>query len=121
VRVEGLNETIRALEKAGIGVNDLKDVMHKISAEGAKLARGFAPVLTGRLRRSIRAGRSKQRAVVRAGGAKVKYAAPINYGWRARGISPSEYMQRADIELKPRVVALLEEGLTEIIEKEGLT
>jgi hypothetical protein len=120
VQVEGLRETVRALQRAGIEVQDLKEVFGGIAAEGASVAAGFAPRLTGRLAASIRGNRAKNRSVIAAGRARIPYAGPINYGWRARGIEPSMFMQRADRVIAPRAVQMLDEGLTALIEKVGL-
>jgi hypothetical protein len=120
VQVEGLRETVRALQRAGIEVQDLKEIFGGIAAEGASVAAGFAPRLTGRLAASIRGNRAKNRSVIAAGRARIPYAGPINYGWRARGIEPSMFMQRADKVMEPRAVQMLDEGLTALIAKVGL-
>lgn len=120
VRVEGLNKTVRALQKVGAEADDLKDVFSEIAARGAELASSFAPRRTGRLAATVRGNRAKNKAVVAAGRARVPYAGPINYGWPARSIKPALFMQRADEALAPQAVALLEAGLNDVIRKAGL-
>jgi hypothetical protein len=120
VKVEGLNQTVRALQKAGVEIADLKSVFSGIAAEGASLASSFAPVRTGRLRASVRGNKAKNKAVIAAGKARVPYAGPVNYGWPRRGIKPALFMQRADRTLQPRAVDMLEAGLDEVIRKAGL-
>lgn len=136
VRVEGLNKTLTALQRLGADVNDLKDTMAGIAAEGARLASGFAPTRTGRLRASIKGNRAKARAVVSAGKARVPYAGAVNYGWpkgatawQAKprrsggwpvGIKASLFMQRADAALAPRAVSMLEDGLDKAVRRAGL-
>jgi hypothetical protein len=115
VRVEGLDQLLRDLRKAGVEVNEIKDAMGKVAAIGAQLAAGFAPSRTGRLRRSIRGSRQVRRAIVRAGGARLPYVAPINYGWRARGITAAHFMQRVDEPIGPIAVRLLDDELGAII------
>ncbi len=121
VQVEGLRQTVKALEQFGVEVTDLKDVFGGIAAEGARLAKGFAPNRTGRLDASIRGNRAKNKAVVAAGNARrVPYAGPLNYGWAARGIKARLFMQRADTALQPKAVDMLDQGLTQAARKAGL-
>lgn len=119
-RVEGLNKFTRALTQVGVEIDDLKDVMGGIAALGARLASGFAPKRSGRLAGTIRGNRAKSKAVVTAGRARVPYAGPINYGWRKRNIAPARFMQRADTEVAPRAVQMLEDGVNDVIAREGL-
>jgi hypothetical protein len=120
VRVAGLNQTVRALQGLGVEVADLKETFGGIAAEGARLASSFAPHRTGRLAAAVRGNRAKNKAVVRAGGARVRYAGAINYGWPRRNIAGSFFMQRADAQLAPRALGMLESGLDTAIGKAGL-
>lgn len=120
VRIEGLNRVVRDLQKLGVEIDDLKGTFADISQEGAHLAGRLAPHRSGALARTIRGNRAKNKAVVIAGRARVKYAGPINYGWKDRGIAPAMFMQRADEALQPRAVKLLETGLDKAIRKAGL-
>lgn len=120
VRVEGLNRLVRDLQALGLDVDDLKDVFSDIAAEGARLASSFAPRRTGALAASIRGNRSKNKAVVAAGRAKVPYAGAINYGWPRRGIEASLFMQRADEVMRVRAVEMLDDGIKRKINERGL-
>lgn len=120
VRVTGLNETVRALQRLGVEVDDIKDVMADIAAEGAKLAAQKAPRRSGRLATTVRGNRAKGKAVVTAGKAKVPYAGAINYGWQRRGIKGSFFMQKADEALAPIAVQKLEAGIDRLINGVGL-
>jgi hypothetical protein len=111
VRVEGLNEKVRALERAGVEVTDLKGVFGEIAADAARLASSFAPRRSGKLAASIKGNKAKSKAVVKAGGARTPYAGPINYGWTSRNIAPSKFMQRADEAISPTVVPRLTAAL----------
>lgn len=121
VQVEGLNQAVRALKRYGVEVADLKGVFAEVASEGARLASGYAPKSSGRLAGSVRGNKAQNRAVIVAGGARVPWAGPVNYGWRKRNIRPREFMQRADAALAPRVVGMLERGLDEAAGKAGLT
>ncbi|WBQ02942.1 hypothetical protein [Kribbella sp. CA-293567] len=120
VRVEGLNKVIRSLVALGVDVEDLKDGFAEIAAKGAEIAAGLAPRRKGALAGTIRGNRAKNKAVVTAGRAKVKYAGAINYGWPRRNIRADRFMQRADEQLQPQAVEMLETALTMAINREGL-
>lgn len=121
VRVEGLNKVVRQLVALGADIEDLKDGFSKIADDGARLASSFAPKKTGALSATVRGNRAKNKAVVTAGRAKVRYAGVINYGWPKRSIKASRFMQRADEALQPKALEMLEEALTEAINKKGLS
>lgn len=120
VRVEGLTRVIRDLQALGLEVDDLRDAFGSIASEGARLASSFAPVRTGRLAASVRGNRAKNKAVVSAGKARTKYAGAINYGWPARNIKPSLFMQRADKVMQPRALKELEDAIEKKITEKGL-
>lgn len=95
VKVEGDKELTRQFRKLGFKTSDLSDVFHRIAAEVAHDAYRLAPRVSGRLAADIRPTKAKTRATIMAGRKSVPYAGPINYGWPARGIRPSMFMQRA--------------------------
>jgi hypothetical protein len=120
VRVEGLNELVRNLKKAGVEVSDLKAVFAEIASDAASMAAQFAPAKTGRLKGAIRGSKAVNKAVVRAGGARVPYAGAINYGWKKRNIKPSYFMQKVDGSIAPVALSKLDAGISRIIEKHHL-
>ena len=119
--VEGLTAVVKALQAAGLDVQDLKGAFSRLAAEGARLAAGYAPRRSGALASSIRGNKAKSKAVVSAGNARrVPYAGPINYGWPSRGIRGREFMQRVDAELGPRAITLLEQDVNRVLREKGL-
>lgn len=121
VQVEGLRETVRALERAGVEVDDLKDVFSDIAATGARIVKPLTPVRSGALAGSVRGNRAKNKAVITAGnGRRIPYAGPQNYGWRRRNITPKLFMQKGDARISPIAVEKLDAGLGSIIRKVGL-
>jgi hypothetical protein len=120
VRVEGLRKTVKALQDAGVAIDDLKGVFGGVAALGARLAKGFAPKRTGNLAGTIRGNRAKNKAVIIAGRARFPYAGPVNYGWEKRNIKPRLYMQAVDPIIGPKAVEMLDEGLSDAIKKAGL-
>lgn len=119
IKVEGLRETVKALQEAGAELVDLKDAFGAISKEGAQVVKGFVPTATGRLAGSVRGNRAKDRAVVMAGGARVPYAGAINYGWATRGIEAANFMQDGDRVLEPRAHERLDKAIEDITKKIG--
>lgn len=92
VAITGLRETIRALERYGVEVADLKAAFGQISDEIVGEARGNVDDDSGALGSTIRAARTKNKAVVRAGSAGVPYAGAINYGWPGHNIEAQDYL-----------------------------
>lgn len=120
LRVTGIKELVRDLQALGVSVDDLKAAFSAIAAKGARYASAFAPHRTGRLAASIRGNKAKSKAVVIAGGARVPYAGAINYGWAARNIEASHFMQRADAVVAPEAVKQLEQEIAAQIARRGL-
>lgn len=120
VRVTGLRETVRGLEKTGVAVADLKQAFGAIAAAGARFARGFAPSRSGRLEGTIRGNKAKNKAVITAGRASVPYAGPANYGWPARNITANPFMQKADEAMEPVALDQLQDEIQDIIRRNGL-
>jgi hypothetical protein len=120
VEIDGLTQYVRSLETTGIAVSDLKAAFSSISDLARGYAVQFAPSRTGKLRKSVKGSKTKSKAVVRAGSARIRYAGAINYGDRKRHIAPSHYLQRADAKIRPRVIPLLEDAIGTIIREQGL-
>lgn len=120
-QVEGLSGAVRDLQRLGLEVDDLKDAFGAIAAEGAELASGFAPRgETGRLAADVRGNRAKSKAVITAGRSSIPYAGAINYGWPKRNIAPAAFMQKADEQLQPRALQMLEDDINHKIRQKGL-
>ena len=120
VHIEGLRETVRALESAGAEVNDLKDVFGSIANEAAETMRGYVPVgsrlQAGRahLRDTIRPNRAKAAAIVTIGGTKAPHAHVL------RATHPSKFVEKTDAHMEGRAVELLTDGWNEIAKRNGL-
>jgi hypothetical protein len=119
-RIDGLNAVVRALLAMGLDVEDLRGAFSEIARFGAVLAARHAPRRSGRLAGDIRGNRARNKAVIAAGRVAVPYAGPINYGWAARGIKPSGFMQKADEELQPYALRVLEHDINAQIRSRGL-
>lgn len=119
IRVEGLGRTLRSMSKAGADAGDMPDLMHTLGEVVISAAR--PPHKDGTLAGTLRAGRGKTKAVVRAGGRKAPYAGVIHYGWPAHHIAPQPFLIDALRASRPRVLAGLDKGLGELLRKNNLT
>lgn len=112
IYITGLRETTRAMEQAGVDLEDLKDVMGAIASEAAETMRAFIPTRTGKLRASARGNRAKGNATVTVGTKRV------NYAWAVR--RRTDYVERTDRIMADRTPQMLEDGWAAIAERNGL-
>lgn len=117
MRVNGVPAIVRALTGIGDDMQDMRPTFTDIARDAARLARGYAPVRSGALRKSIRPSYRNNKATVSVGSVRVPYAGIVNYGDRSRRHS---FMQRADRVIRPSLVGRVERGLGEIIQRHGL-
>lgn len=120
VKVNGLKETIRALDEAGAATTDMKELMHELGLIITRSASSHVPVKSGRLQRSLRAGRGKTKAVARAGSSRVPYGPIIHYGWPSRKIPARPFLTDAVTREQHTIVNALIDGLGEIIDRLNL-
>lgn len=120
IRVTGLRETVKSLEGLGVEVADLKTVFNRVGNLVVNEAKVIAPVRSGRLVGSIKASKTKNKAVVRAGGAHIPYAGVIHYGWPGHGIEPHPFLTSALEHQETAAVREMETGLRGLIRKYGL-
>ena len=117
IRLQGLRKTLRALEATGVAAEDMKDLMHAIGTTVVTAANPLTPRDTGTLAGTLRAGRGKTKAVIRAGGARAPYAGVIHYGWPARSITASPYLTKAVTATSGRVLKQLDDGIAKLIKQ----
>lgn len=72
----------------------MKEANLETARDTARDATTDAPVLTGRLRQSIKPQASGAQAEVVAG-RNLRYAAPVHWGWPKHGIEENPFMVRA--------------------------
>ena len=117
-RVEGLRETIRSLERFGVEASDLKNTFNKVGNLVVNHARPRTPTATGALAASIRASKTKNKAIVRAGGGRAKYAPYVHYG--TKYMEPRPFLWDAVNEKRPEAIQLMETELNQLIRALGL-
>jgi hypothetical protein len=120
VRVDGLSRVRRALEQAGVEAGELKSTMQGIGQTVARAAKPRTPVRTGALEGSIRAGKAKTKATVRAGGARVPYAGVVHYGWPAHNIEAQPFLIEALEAERTTVFRDLDQAITALLRREHL-
>ena len=118
IRVEGLGKTLRAMSKSGADAQDMKDLMHSLGMLVVRAAN--PPVLTGRLSGTLRAGRGKTKAVVRAGGARTPYAGVVHYGWPAKNKPANPFLLEALNRQRGDIFRALDEGIGDLLRKNSL-
>lgn len=94
VTIEGLGETLEGLQGFRVKVTDLHEAFGRIGTAISADAHGRVPVRSGRLLASLKVGRAKGKATVRAGSARVPYAGVINYGGY-HNIQPRLFLNQA--------------------------
>lgn len=118
--ITGLRETIRDLERFGIEVADLKEVMASIASTATEVMQPFIPELTGKLRASARGNKAKGKAIVTVGKASIGYAAAINYGSPRQGIRGADFTGKTDAVMDDRAAEMFIDGIQDLIKKRGL-
>ncbi|QTX04112.1 hypothetical protein [Agromyces archimandritae] len=119
VQVEGLADVSRRLRAAGSDLSDMSELMHQLGT--IVIAAAVVPRDSGSLAGTLRAGRGKTKAVVRAGyKSRGAHAGVVHYGDPHRGTRPQPFLTDALRRSQGRVVAELAAGLTVIIRKHGL-
>ena len=110
VKVEGLNKLTRALKKAGVEIQDLKEANQRVGNVVLQAAGPITPHRSGALASSLRVAQRQSGVIVRAGGGRVRYAKYVEYGTKkmagrsylVKGINDSQprWMYEYDIELQ---------------------
>lgn len=118
VTVRGLSRTLRALSAAGADAEEMRDLMHSIGMTVVRAA--SPPRRSGNLASTLRAGKGKTKAVVRAGGARAPYAGVIHYGWPARNIAAQPFLLSALRSQRGTVLRQLDDGLGDLLKKNNL-
>jgi HK97 gp10 family phage protein len=96
VTIDGLNQLRRAFKTLSENAKeDFKAAGYASASIVADEAKSLVPVVSGRLRDSIRAAMIETGGKVRAGVKAVPYAGPIHFGWGRRNITPQPFLYQA--------------------------
>jgi hypothetical protein len=102
----------------GADVKDLTPVNREAAQTVAAEARSIAPVLSGKLRRTVKGSGTKTRGTVSAGGS-IPYAGVIHFGWPRHNIAPQPFIYDALDHRKDDVVAMYEHRIGELVQRVG--
>lgn len=119
IQVTGAKELRKALSRMGADLRDFTKVNRAVAEMVASLARQKAPVRTGRLQRTIRAGATTRRGTVSAGRTSVPYAGPIHFGWPSRNIEPQPFIYTALDSRRDEVLADYRARVDELVVRVG--
>lgn len=105
IHADGLDKLRRELRRVKDAELDgaMKELHGDLAEEIVEHAVPKVPVLEGHLRDDVRASGTVRDAIGRVGGKSVPYAPPIHWGWEARGIDPTPFLQDAAAELEPGI------------------
>lgn len=120
IGVIGLKEFIKTLQALGVEVNDLKAAWGRIGNIVVKEAQSRAPKVSGALAGSIRASNAKGGATVRAGRARVPYAAVQHWGWPGHNIEGTYYLTNAADAKRAEVIEAVSDELERLLRQLGL-
>lgn len=107
------------MKHMGADLSDLTAINKAAAQKVADTARGNAPVLTGRLAGSVRAGATRTRGTVKAGSNGIPYAGVIHFGWPRHNIAPQPFIYDALDERKGDVIEAYEAHIEALVEKVG--
>lgn len=121
IEVRGSKELRRTMKRAGEDLSELKDAHMGAARMVVGLALPNAPRRTGRLAASVRPGASNTAATIRAGGARLPYAAAIHWGWPRRGISAQPWLSQTAQQSEPAWVPIYTRAVDKILARvEGI-
>lgn len=104
----------------GVEVEDLRDAFARIGEEVKPDYQAATPHRSGRLAGDYRVSKAKGKANLYVGRASIPYAGPINYGWAARNIEPSNFVARGDAVAAPKAARSLEEEISRLVQNLNL-
>jgi len=88
IQAEGLGQLRRSLKAVGADKTEIAEANFQAAQTLIRAALPRVPVLSGRLKSSLKAGRAQGQAEARAGNnGRLGYAAPIHWGWARVGAS----------------------------------
>lgn len=119
IRVEGLRELNKKLRAAGDESADLPDLMQQLGQ--IVISHASVPAQSGELAGTLRAGRGRTKAVVRAGYAKrAGHAGVVHYGDPHRGHRAQPFLVDALRKSQTQVVQALDAGMQQLLQKHNL-
>jgi hypothetical protein len=117
VAIEGLDQLVRTMRKAGRDLSDLKAASQKAAQTVAQWGAVTAPRRTGTLGASVRGRGVANKAYIAAGGAAVPYAGVIHWGWPGHHIAAQPWLSQAAQDTEPAWSADYERDVQAALDK----
>ncbi|AXC38250.1 hypothetical protein SEA_NOELANI_9 [Microbacterium phage Noelani] len=119
IRIDGLRELNAKLRAAGDESADLPDLMFRLGS--IVIANARVPAKSGELAGTLRAGRGRTKAVVRAGYAKRgAHAGVVHYGNPHTGSRAQPFLVDALRRSQTQLVSELQTGIDQLMRKHKL-
>lgn len=119
VLVEGIPEILKKMRAANADLSQMSELMHSLGR--IVIANANPPRDSGEVAGSMRAGRGKTKAVVRAGYAKrAAYAGVVHYGDPHRGHRGNPFLTDALKRSQSQVITALTNGIDDILRSNNL-
>jgi hypothetical protein len=119
VLVEGVAEVIKKLRAAEADLGQMSELMHRLGS--IVIANAHPPRDSGEVAGTLRAGRGKTKAVVRAGYAKRgAYAGVLHYGDPHRGHHANPFLTDALKRSTGQILTELTSGVDQILRSNNL-
>jgi len=119
IRIDGLRELNAKLRAAGDESADLPDLMFRLGS--IVIANARVPAKSGELAGTLRAGRGRTKAVVRAGYAKRgAHAGVVHYGNPHTGSRAQPFLVDALRRAQTQLVSELQTGIDQLMRKHKL-
>lgn len=103
------------MRRAGRDLGQMREAHADVARQ--VVAATHAPRRSGRLAGSVRPGATQTSALARAGGARLRYAAPIHWGWPARGIRPQPFLVDAAHRTEPAWILTYQAAVARIVDR----
>lgn len=104
------------LRKAGADLKELAAVNREVANIVLPVAQATAPVDSGKLGGTLRAGATQKAAIIRAGSARVPYG-PVVHFWNRNGFTPNPWVSIAAQQTEPVWIERYHAGIDRIIDQ----
>jgi hypothetical protein len=121
---DGIREVSKKLTLLASDDKSINEANYRAATILLQASKPMVPRRSGKLASTLKAGKARNYASVRAGSARVPYAAPIHFGWFydreyfiAKNIAPNPFFYRALGLVYEDIIAKYNEDMEAIIKK----
>jgi hypothetical protein len=120
ITVSGVAQLRRTLKAAGVAMTDFTAVNKEVAGVVLPVAKADAPIgppAHGHIANTVRAGATRNQAIIRVGNAAHPYGPAIHWGWFRRHIKPNPWVTKAARDTESEWSEIYFAGLEKIIEQ----